>query len=100
MRARRGAHHDSVAPVERFDDPAFARVKADMPGPPQDVAGAHLIERYFGQHRRDRIGGSRQANTRRAPRALDEPGTIEAGGPGATPAIAFADLGPGKSDHG
>jgi hypothetical protein len=96
MRARRGATDDAVAPVERFDHPAVAGIEANVPRPPENVAGAHLVEPHLRELGRDRVCRSRQAYAGSAPRLLYEARAVKAGWARAAPAVPLADLRPGE----
>lgn len=93
MRPRRRATDYPMAPVERFDHPAAPGVEAYVPGPPENVAGAYVLEGHLRQLGGDRVGRSRQAYSRHAPGSLNETRAIEAGGTRTAPAIALAHLG-------
>jgi hypothetical protein len=45
----KGTPDDTVAPVERVDQPTAASVEADMSWPPENVADADVINRHLGQ---------------------------------------------------
>ena len=82
-----------MAPVERFDHPAAPGIVAYVPGPPENVARAYVVEGYLWQLGGDRVGRSGQSYSRHAPGSLNEARTIEAGGTCTAPAIALAYLG-------
>src|SRR5687768_10059574 len=84
--------------IERIDDPPISRIDADVPGPPQDVAGAYFAHGDFGELLSNVVRRPRNAGADPPPRRLGEPRTIETRGTGAAPAIRLAHLGSGESD--
>ena len=96
----RCATYDSVGGIEGVDDPAVARVEADVAWPPQDVAHAHFRQGHLGDSRGDLSRGSRDAHAHRAPRATDQPRAVEACGPKSAPTITMTYLRPRERHDG